>query len=159
MSLVTRPAQFDVLVMENMFGDILSDEASVLAGSLGMLSSASIGERRTAHGLHGLYEPGHGSAPHYAGRDVANPIGTILSGALLLRWSFGQAEAAAAIEAAVTTGHRRRLPHAGPLADRRRGRFGASAGRHVGPHRSDRGAGSCGGKRGVNPEPEEVRSR
>jgi 3-isopropylmalate dehydrogenase len=102
MSLVTRPAQFDVLVMENMFGDILSDEASVLAGSLGMLSSASIGERRTAHGLHGLYEPGHGSAPHYAGRDVANPIGTILSGALLLRWSFGQAEAAAAIEAAVT---------------------------------------------------------
>jgi 3-isopropylmalate dehydrogenase len=101
MSIVTKPAQFDVLVMENMFGDILSDEASVLAGSLGMLSSASIGERRTAHGLHGLYEPGHGSAPHYAGRDVANPIGTILSGALLLRWSLGQAEAAAAVEAAV----------------------------------------------------------
>jgi 3-isopropylmalate dehydrogenase len=101
MSIVTRPAQFDVLVMENMFGDILSDEASVLAGSLGMLSSASIGERRTAHGLHGLYEPGHGSAPHYAGRDVANPIGTILSGALLLRWSLGQAEAAAAVEGAV----------------------------------------------------------
>ena len=101
MSIVTKPAQFDVLVMENMFGDILSDEASVLAGSLGMLSSASIGERRTAHGLHGLFEPGHGSAPHHAGRDVANPIGTILSGALLLRWSLGQVEAAAALEAAV----------------------------------------------------------
>jgi 3-isopropylmalate dehydrogenase len=101
MSIVTKPAQFDVLVLENMFGDILSDEASVLAGSLGMLSSASIGERRTAHGLHGLYEPGHGSAPHYAGQDVANPIGTILSGALLLRWSLGQADAAAAVERAV----------------------------------------------------------
>ncbi len=101
MSLVTRPAGFDVLVMENMFGDILSDEASVLAGSLGMLSSASIGERRTAHGLHGLYEPGHGSAPHMTGRDVANPIGTVLSGALLMRWSLGQGEAAAAVEAAV----------------------------------------------------------
>ena len=103
MSLVTKPAQFDVLVMENMFGDILSDEERVLAGSLGMLSSASIGERRTAHGLHGLYEPGHGSAPHMTGRDVANPIGTILSGALLLRWSLGQAEAAAAVEAAVAS--------------------------------------------------------
>src|SRR4029079_10726667 len=103
MSLVTRPADFDVVVTEKMFGDILSDEASVLAGSLGMLPSASIGERRTAHGLHGLFEPGHGSAPHYAGRDVANPIGTILSGALLLRWSLGQTEAAAAVEAAVAS--------------------------------------------------------
>ena len=103
MSLVTKPAQFDVLVMENMFGDILSDEASVLAGSLGMLSSASIGERRTTHGLFGLYEPGHGSAPHMTGRDVANPIGTILSGALLLRWSLGQPEAGAAVEAAVAS--------------------------------------------------------
>ncbi len=101
MALVTRPAAFDVLVTENLFGDILSDEASVLAGSLGMLPSASIGTRRTAHGLHGLYEPIHGSAPDIAGRDLANPIGTILSAAMLLRWSLGRADAAAAVEAAV----------------------------------------------------------
>ena len=101
MQLVKWPAAFDVLVTENLFGDILSDEASVLAGSLGMLPSASVGSRRTAHGLHGLYEPIHGSAPDIAGRDLANPIGTILSGAMLLRWSLGQAGAAAAIEQAV----------------------------------------------------------
>jgi 3-isopropylmalate dehydrogenase len=101
MQLVKWPAAFDVLVTENLFGDILSDEASVLAGSLGMLPSASVGSRRTAHGLHGLYEPIHGSAPDIAGRDLANPIGTILSGAMLLRWSLGQAAAAVAIEAAV----------------------------------------------------------
>jgi 3-isopropylmalate dehydrogenase len=102
MSLVTRPAQFDVMVMENLFGDILSDEASVLAGSLGMLPSASIGEKRTAHGVHGLYEPIHGSAPDIAGQDIANPIATILSGAMMLRWSLGQPAAAEAIERAVT---------------------------------------------------------
>jgi 3-isopropylmalate dehydrogenase len=101
MSLVTRPAQFDVMVMENLFGDILSDEASVLAGSLGMLPSASLGEKRTDHGLFGLYEPIHGSAPDIAGQDIANPLATILSGAMLLRWSLGQADAAAAIEKAV----------------------------------------------------------
>jgi 3-isopropylmalate dehydrogenase len=101
MMLVRRPAGFDVLVTENLFGDILSDEASVLAGSLGMLPSASVGERRTAHGFHGLYEPIHGSAPDIAGRDIANPIGTILSGAMLLRWSLGLNDAAAAIEQAV----------------------------------------------------------
>jgi 3-isopropylmalate dehydrogenase len=101
MQLVKWPAAFDVLVTENLFGDILSDEASVLAGSLGMLPSASLGSRRTAHGLHGLYEPIHGSAPDIAGRDLANPIGAILSGAMLLRWSLGQADAAAAIERAV----------------------------------------------------------
>ena len=101
MSLVTRPAQFDVMVMENLFGDILSDEASVLAGSLGMLPSASIGEKRTAHGVHGLYEPIHGSAPDIAGQDVANPLATILSGAMMLRWSLGQPAAAEAIERAV----------------------------------------------------------
>jgi 3-isopropylmalate dehydrogenase len=101
MALVQRPAQFDVMVMENLFGDILSDEASVLAGSLGMLPSASIGERRTAHGLHGLYEPIHGSAPDIAGRDLANPLATTLSGAMLLRWSLGRNDAAEAIEAAV----------------------------------------------------------
>ena len=71
MVLVTKPSIFDVLVTENLFGDILSDEASVLAGSLGMLPSASIGDRRTAHGLHGLFEPIHGSAPDITGRDVA----------------------------------------------------------------------------------------
>jgi 3-isopropylmalate dehydrogenase len=101
MQIVKAPATFDVIVTENLFGDILSDEASVLAGSLGMLPSASVGERRTAHGLHGLYEPIHGSAPDIAGRDLANPIGTILSGAMLLRWSLGRAAAAEAVEAAV----------------------------------------------------------
>jgi 3-isopropylmalate dehydrogenase len=101
MSLVTRPAQFDVMVMENLFGDILSDEASVLAGSLGMLPSASLGEKRTEHGLFGLYEPIHGSAPDIAGKDIANPLATILSGAMLLRWSLGRIDAAGAIETAV----------------------------------------------------------
>jgi 3-isopropylmalate dehydrogenase len=101
MLLVTRPAAFDVIVTENLFGDILSDEASVLAGSLGMLPSASLGERQTAHGTFGLYEPIHGSAPDIADQDVANPIGTILSCAMLLRWSLGLAEAADAVERAV----------------------------------------------------------
>jgi 3-isopropylmalate dehydrogenase len=101
MLIVKRPADFDVVVTENLFGDILSDEASVLAGSLGMLPSASLGERRTAHGVFGLYEPIHGSAPHLAGQDRANPIGTILSVAMLLRWSLGREDAASAIESAV----------------------------------------------------------
>jgi len=102
MLLVRRPADFDVVVTENLFGDILSDEAAVLAGSLGMLPSASVGVRRTAHGTFGLYEPIHGSAPDIAGRDLANPIGTILSAAMLLRLSLGREDAAAAIEAAVS---------------------------------------------------------
>jgi 3-isopropylmalate dehydrogenase len=101
MLLIRRPADFDVIVTENLFGDILSDEASVLAGSLGVLPSASLGERRTAHGQFGLYEPIHGSAPDIAGRDIANPIGTILSAAMLLRTSLGRADAAEAMEAAV----------------------------------------------------------
>jgi 3-isopropylmalate dehydrogenase len=101
MQLITRPSAFDVIVTENMFGDILSDEASVLAGSLGLLPSASLGERRTAHGIAGMYEPIHGSAPHRAGKDSADPAATILSGAMMLRLSLGQPEAAAAIEAAV----------------------------------------------------------
>jgi 3-isopropylmalate dehydrogenase len=101
MLLVKDPARFDVLVTENLFGDILSDEASVLAGSLGLLPSASLGERRTEHGTFGLYEPIHGSAPDIAGQDAANPIGTILSGAMLLRWSLGRTDAADAVEAAV----------------------------------------------------------
>ena len=102
MLLVRRPADFDVIVTENLFGDILSDEAAVLAGSLGMLPSASLGERTTAHGTFGLYEPIHGSAPDIAGRDLANPIGTILSAAMLLRLSLGRDDPAAALEAAVS---------------------------------------------------------
>jgi 3-isopropylmalate dehydrogenase len=102
MVLASRPAAFDVIVTENLFGDILSDEAAVITGSLGMLPSASLGTRHTAHGRHGLYEPIHGSEPDIAGRDVANPLGTILSGAMLLRWSLGRADAAEAIEVAVT---------------------------------------------------------
>jgi 3-isopropylmalate dehydrogenase len=96
MHLLTRPSSFDVLVASNMFGDILSDEASVLAGSLGMLPSASLGE-----GRFGLYEPVHGSAPDIAGQGKANPIGTILSAAMLLRYSLGLETEARAVEAAV----------------------------------------------------------
>lgn len=97
MYLINRPADFDVIVTENMFGDILSDEASMIAGSLGMLPSASLGEP----GRPGLYEPIHGSAPDIAGRDIANPLATILSVAMMLRSSLGLAEEAAAVEAAV----------------------------------------------------------
>ena len=103
MHLITHPAAFDVVVTENLFGDILSDEASVLSGSLGMLPSASLGERRTAHGHFGLYEPVHGSAPDITGQDLANPIGAIRSGAMLMRWSLGRIDVANAIEAAVRT--------------------------------------------------------
>ncbi len=101
MLLATWPATLDVIVTENLFGDILSDEAAVLAGSLGMLPSASLGTRRTAHGTFGLYEPIHGSAPDIAGKNLANPIGTILSGAMMLRESLGHADAAQAVEEAV----------------------------------------------------------
>jgi 3-isopropylmalate dehydrogenase len=101
MRLVQTPWIFDVVVTENVFGDILSDEAAVLVGSLGMLPSASLGERATEHGLFGMYEPIHGSAPDIAGQDKANPIGTILSGAMLLEWSLGEEEAAAAVRDAV----------------------------------------------------------
>ncbi len=96
MHLIRRPADFDVIVTENMFGDILTDEASMLAGSMGMLPSASLGEGRK-----GLYEPIHGSAPDIAGQGKANPLATILSVALLLRHSLGLDEAAAAVESAV----------------------------------------------------------
>jgi len=102
MHLIRRPRDFDVVVTENMFGDILTDEASVLAGSLGMLPSASLGATRNGAGASkGLYEPVHGSAPDIAGRDLANPLGTILSVAMLLRYSAGVEEAAAAVEEAV----------------------------------------------------------
>ncbi|QKY70072.1 3-isopropylmalate dehydrogenase [Lentibacillus sp. CBA3610] len=96
MKLITQPNQFDVMVTENMFGDILSDEASVLTGSLGMLPSASI----RSDGV-GLYEPVHGSAPDIAGKGIANPLGTILSVAMMLRHSFQMEEEAAAVERAV----------------------------------------------------------
>jgi 3-isopropylmalate dehydrogenase len=96
MRLITTPAALDVIVTENMFGDILTDEASVLAGSMGMLPSASLGDGRV-----GLYEPIHGSAPDIAGKGIANPIGTILSAAMLLRFSLGLEAEAVAIEGAV----------------------------------------------------------
>lgn len=96
MRLVTNPLSFDVIVTENMFGDILSDEAAVLTGSLGMLPSASLGE-----GKMGLYEPIHGSAPDIAGRGIANPVGTVLSAAMLLRHSLGLESEAKKVEAAV----------------------------------------------------------
>jgi 3-isopropylmalate dehydrogenase len=97
MHLLSRPADFDVMVTENMFGDILTDEASMLAGSMGLLPSASLGDGSGP----GLYEPIHGSAPDIAGQGVANPCGTILSAAMLLRHSCGAEAAARAIEAAV----------------------------------------------------------
>jgi 3-isopropylmalate dehydrogenase len=96
MRLITHARQFDVVVAENMFGDILTDEAAVLAGSIGLLPSASLGEGRV-----GVYEPIHGSAPDIAGKGLANPIGTILSAALLARHSLGNEAAAARIESAV----------------------------------------------------------
>jgi len=96
MHLLSRPSDFDVIVTENMFGDILTDEASMLAGSLGMLPSASLGDSKA-----GLYEPIHGSAPDIAGKDIANPCATIASAALLLRHSLGLENEASAIEAAI----------------------------------------------------------
>ena len=96
MQLVREPEQFDVVVTENMFGDILSDEASMITGSIGMLSSASLNETSF-----GLYEPSHGSAPDIAGLGIANPIATVLSAAMMLRYSFGLTREADAIEAAV----------------------------------------------------------
>lgn len=96
MQLVKDPAQFDVILTENMFGDILSDEASMVTGSIGMLSSASLNDTKF-----GLYEPSHGSAPDIAGQDIANPIATVLSAAMMLRYSFDLDEEADAVENAV----------------------------------------------------------
>ncbi len=96
MQLVKNPAQFDVLVTENMFGDILSDEASMITGSIGMIPSSSLGD-----GTKGLYEPIHGSAPDIAGQNLANPIGTILAAAMMLKYSFDMPAESEAIEAAV----------------------------------------------------------
>ena len=96
MQLVRNPGQFDVIVTSNIFGDILSDEASMISGSIGMLASASL-----SGGKRGLYEPIHGSAPDIAGQDIANPLATILSVAMMLRYSLDQPKAAQAIEDAV----------------------------------------------------------
>ena len=96
MQLVKDPAQFDVILTENMFGDILSDEASMVTGSIGMLASASLNDTKF-----GLYEPSHGSAPDIAGKDIANPIATILSASMMLRYSFDLDKEADAIDAAV----------------------------------------------------------
>jgi 3-isopropylmalate dehydrogenase len=95
MQLVRRPTQFDVIVTENMFGDILTDQASMLTGSIGMLPSASIG------GKVALYEPSHGSAPDIAGQDKANPLATILSAAMMLEYSFKELDGAREIQEAV----------------------------------------------------------
>ena len=96
MQVVKDPSQFDVIVTENMFGDIISDEASMITGSIGMIPSSSLGD-----GTRGLYEPIHGSAPDIAGKDIVNPTACILSAAMMLRYSFGMAEEADAIENAV----------------------------------------------------------
>jgi 3-isopropylmalate dehydrogenase len=101
MQLVRRPGDFDVIVTENMFGDILSDEAAILTGSIGTLPSASLGTRRVANGQFGLYEPIGGSAPDIAGKGIANPTAAMLSAAMMLRMSFGDEANAARIEGAV----------------------------------------------------------
>jgi 3-isopropylmalate dehydrogenase len=101
MQLVLKPTRFDVLVMENMFGDILSDEGAVLAGSIGMLPSASIGDKKPSGAWVGLYEPVHGSAPDIAGQNKANPLGAIGSVAAMLEYSFGLKEEANAVNAAM----------------------------------------------------------
>ncbi len=98
---LTQPTHYDVIVTENLFGDILSDEAAAISGSLGLMASASLGARTTASGRFGLYEPVHGSAPSIAGQGVANPLATIASAAMMLRWSLGEPDAADAIEDAV----------------------------------------------------------
>ncbi|RIV78214.1 3-isopropylmalate dehydrogenase [Pelagerythrobacter aerophilus] len=101
MQLVRDPGRFDVVVTGNLFGDILSDQASMCVGSIGLLASASLGERQTEHGTFGLYEPIHGSAPDIAAHSKANPMATILSAAMMLRHSFGREAEAARIETAV----------------------------------------------------------
>ena len=123
MYLISRPSSFDVIVTENMMGDILTDEAAQVTGSIGLLPSASLGEKRTRWGVFGLYEPAHGSAPDIAGQGIANPLATILSGALMLRHSFGAEKAAARIERAVRKVLARGL---------RTGDLGAAKGRALG---------------------------
>ena len=132
MQLVADPSQFDVIVTENMFGDILSDEAAMITGSLGMLPSASLGDDGP-----GVFEPVHGSAPDIAGQGVANPLATFLSVAMMLRHGLGDGAAAERIEAAVEARARRRPAHRRPVHRGRR----RTAGRHRRDDRSrDRGA-------------------
>lgn len=129
MTLIRRPSEFDVVVMENVFGDILTDEASMLVGSLGMLPSASLGTRTTKYGRFGLYEPIHGTATHHTGKSTANPIATILSAALLLRHSLGLGREASAVERAVqravAAGYR--TPDIAGVAGRAKGKAGGKA--------------------------------
>ena len=160
MHLITRPSEFDVVLTSNLFGDILSDEASVIAGSLGMLPSASVGA-----GSFGLYEPVHGSAPDLVGRDLANPCGAILSSAMMLRLSFGMSDAADRVEAAVesvlndgaaTADLARPQPHGSDSADTHHehvgvGRERRDAGLAACLERGDRGGGSAGSVEGVVP--------
>ncbi|MEP3421995.1 MAG: 3-isopropylmalate dehydrogenase [Erythrobacter sp.] len=101
MQIISNPSQFGVILTGNLFGDILSDLASAAVGSIGLLASASLGDRQTAHGTYGLYEPIHGSAPDIAGQGKANPMAMILSAAMMLRHTFGMETEAARIEAAV----------------------------------------------------------
>ena len=101
MQLVRNPKQFDVIVTENLFGDILSDCAAMVSGSLGMMPSASMGPVRADGGRHAVYEPIHGSAPDIAGKGIANPLGAIMSFAMCLRFSLGQAQEADRLESAV----------------------------------------------------------
>jgi len=101
MQLVLNPRRFDIVLCENMFGDILSDEGAVLAGSIGMLPSASIGDKRPSGAWVGLYEPVHGSAPDIAGQNKANPLGAIGSVAAMLEYSFGLKDEEAAVNAAM----------------------------------------------------------
>ena len=114
MHLMKRPRDFDVVVTENTFGDILTDEASVITGSLGMLPSGTVG------GKIDLYEPAHGSAPKHANKNIANPLATILTGALLLRHSFGLDNGGRCDCQGCTQGARSRLPHARPGAHQSR---------------------------------------
>ena len=148
MLLIRRPADFDVIVTENLFGDILSDEAAVLAGSLGVLPSASLGERRTDHGQFGLYEPIHGSAPDIAGRDIANPIGTILSAAMMLRTSSRAGGCGGGDRGGRRDGAGRRLADRRPgrrLRSDRRARRGRHDRLRDRGHRGARGRGRSGG--------------
>jgi 3-isopropylmalate dehydrogenase len=124
MQVIANPAQFRVMLTGNLFGDVLSDLASAAVGSIGLLPSASLGERQTGYGTFGLYEPIHGSAPDIAGAGKANPMATILSAAMMLRHSFGREEEAARIDAAATS-----AVITGPRRSVRRCASGSDAGR------------------------------
>ena len=111
MQLVKNPRGFDVILAENLFGDILSDEMAMIAGSLGMLPSASLGVKETATGRFGLFEPSGGTAPDIAGKGIANPIAQILSAAMMLRYSLGRARGGRRDRGGGAPGHRRRPAH------------------------------------------------